>query len=335
MSFRYLTLFVSLCAISMPVQARDQLRIVGSSTVFPFAAAAAEQYSNKTKAQSPIVESIGTGAGILEFCKGAGVKFPDITTASRPMMDSEKAICKENNVGDVVEIEIGKDGIVIASNANSDAFPLTRKDLFLALSKEIPVNGKLVANPNKTWKDVNPALPATKLEVYGPSITSGTRDAFVELVMEPVCVTLPEFIKTYKDEKTRKQACHMMREDGAFIEAGENDNLIVQKLSLNETAIGIFGYSYLEQNVDKVVAHTVDGVEPEYENISDGSYPVARSLFIYVKQSHIKAINGLKAFLEELTSEEALSDEGYLTYKGLIPLLPAKREEMRKRVSAL
>jgi phosphate transport system substrate-binding protein len=336
MIFRTICTAFIFLTISAPItHARDQIRAVGSSTVFPFVAAAAEQYADATGAKAPIVEAIGTGAGFVEFCKGSGEEFPDIVNASRLMMDSEKAICAKNNVGEIGEIEIGKDGIIIASNANSDAFPLTKKNLFFALAKQVPVKGALVANPYRTWKEVDASLPNTKIEMYGPSITSGTRDSFVELVMEPVCMALPEFIAAYKDEKTRKQACHGMREDGVYVEAGENDNLIVQKLSVNEKATGIFGYSFLDQNIDKVVAHAIDGVEPEYEMISDGSYSIARSMYVYVKKSHLSEVTGLKAFLTELVSENALSDEGYLSDKGLIPLSDTMRENVRKKVADL
>jgi phosphate transport system substrate-binding protein len=251
------------------------------------------------------------------------------------MLDSEKADCMKNGVKDVAEIEIGKDGIVIASNANSNAFPLTKKQIFLALAKQVPVKGKLVDYPYTTWKSVDASLPDLPIEVYGPSITSGTRDAFAELAMEPVCTAMPEFKAAYTDKSTLKKACHALREDGKYIEAGENDNLIVQKLSLNEKAIGIFGYGYMEQNLDKILAHSVDGVAPEYENIADGSYPISRGLYVYAKKAHIGVVKGLKEFLIELTSEDATSDEGYLADKGLIALPEKLREEMRARVKAL
>jgi phosphate transport system substrate-binding protein len=321
--------------ITTPALARDQIRAMGSSTVFPFVAAVAEHYADKTGERAPIVESIGTGAGFVEFCKGVGEGFSDIANASRLMLDSEKADCLKNGVSDIAEIEIGKDGIVIASNANSDAFPVTKKQIFLALAKQVPVGGKLVDNPYTTWKSVDASLPDMAIEVYGPSITSGTRDAFAELAMEPVCVTLPEFKAAYTDKSTLKKACHALREDGKYIEAGENDNLIVQKLFLNEKAVGIFGYGYMEQNIDKVLAHTVDGVAPEYENIADGSYPISRGMYAYVKKAHIAVVKGLKEFLTEMTSEDAISDEGYLADKGLIALPEKLREEMRVRVKAL
>ena len=316
-------------------EAREQIRAVGSSTVFPFVAAAAEHYGDKSGKSAPIVESIGTGAGFAEFCKGAGEDTPDIANASRLITDVEKKQCAKNNVGELMQIEIGKDGIVLASNANSDAFPLTRKQIFLALAKEVPVKGKLVSNPYKKWKEVDAALPNQPIEVYGPSTTSGTRDAFVELVMEPACVTLPEFKTAYKDEKTRKLACHGLREDGKYIEAGENDNLIVQKLSLNERAMGIFGFSYLDQNPDKILGHAIEGVTPTYDTIASGKYPVARSLYVYVKKAHLTSVKGLKGFLEELTSEEAFSDEGYLADKGLIALPEKERAAVRAKLRAL
>jgi phosphate transport system substrate-binding protein len=319
--------------LAQAAHARDQVRIVGSSTVFPFVAAAAEKYSMNTGDKAPIAESIGTGAGFLEFCKGVGVPYPDIASASRPIVDAERAICKKHGVTEIVEVPIGMDGIVIATAIEVEPFSLTRAQLFYALAKYVPHEGKLVANKAKTWQDVDAALPPEKIEVYGPSATSGTRDAFVELVFEPICTTLPEMIAKYKDAKERKVACHAMREDGAYIEAGENDNLIVQKLLLNKGALGVFGYSYLEQNADKVQPLAIEGVLPEFELIADGSYPIARSLYIYVKGAHVKYIKGLKGFVEELVSEAALSEDGYLADKGLIPLTEEKRTQVRNAVT--
>lgn len=332
---RFLLTLFAVTAIAFQANAREQIRIIGSSTVFPFVAAAAEQYSDNSGNKAPIVESIGTGAGMIEFCKGIGNQYPDIVNASREIKASERAICKENGVKDITELPIGMDGIIIASSKERDILNLTLKDLFMALAKQVPVNDELMDNPYTRWKQVNDTLPDIKIEMYGPKSTSGTRDAFVEMVMEVACKDMPEFIAAYPEEKTRKLACHAMREDGHYIEAGENDNLIVQKLTLNPNALGIFGYSYLDQNIDKIVAHTIEGVEPEFELISDGSYPVARSLYVYVKNAHIASVEGLKAFLQELTSEDAVSEDGYLSDKGLISHTEEKQESIRATVNAL
>ncbi len=332
---RHIFLSLSVIALSFSAQARDQIRIVGSSTVFPFVAAAAERYSDDTGKKAPIVESIGTGAGMIEFCRGVGADYPDLVNASRQMKDSEREICTGNGVEKITEIPLGMDGIIIAGSIKQEPFSISRKDLFLALAKQVPVNGTLVDNPNTRWKQVNDNLPDMKIEVYGPKSTSGTRDAFVETVMEHACVDDDVFKAVYADKKDRKKACHMVREDGHYIEAGENDNLIVQKLALNDAALGIFGYSYLDQNIDKIIAHPIEGVEAEYENISDMSYPIARSLYVYVKDAHIEAIDGLKAFVTELTSENAISEDGYLADKGLISYPAEKQTAIRKKLEAL
>jgi phosphate transport system substrate-binding protein len=330
---KWLSACVMVVCMTQGAFARDQVRIVGSSTVFPFVAAAAERYSTNTGEKAPIAESIGTGAGFLEFCKGVGVPYPDIASASRPMVDAEKKLCKKHGVTEILEVPIGMDGIVVATAIEVEPFPLTRKQLFYALAKFVPQESKVVANNAKTWQDVDASLPPEKIEVYGPSTTSGTRDAFVELVFEPICIEMPEMIAQYPDAKERKVACHAIREDGAYIEAGENDNLIVQKLLLNKGALGVFGYSYLEKNADKIQPLSIEGVLPEFEYITDGSYPVARSLYVYVKQAHVKYIKGLKEFVEELVSEAAISEDGYLADKGLIPLEEEKRAQIRETVT--
>lgn len=327
---------ITTALISGAANAGERIRAVGSSTVFPFVAAAAERFGEKTEYDPPIIESTGTGAGMIEFCKGAGADFPDIVNASRPMVATEREMCAENNVGEIVEIPLGKDGIVIASAKTQDKpFSLTHQELFLALAKDVPVNGELVANPHQQWHEINPELPETRIEVYGPKSTSGTRDAFVELVMEEACADMEAFEAAYPAGEARQKACHMIREDGHYIEAGENDNLIVQKLALNKEALGVFGYSFLEQNMDKVVGHPVNGVAPTFDSIASGEYPVARSLFVYVKQAHIAMVDALKPFLRELTSEMAISGEGYLALKGLIPYPFEKRQEIRDAVEAL
>jgi phosphate transport system substrate-binding protein len=314
-----------------PAAARDQIRIVGSSTVYPFATAVAEEFGRSSKFKTPIIESTGTGGGMKLFCAGLGVAHPDVTNASRRIKQSEFDQCKANGVTAITEVKIGYDGIVIARAKKSQQMDLSLQQLFLALAKQVPApGGKLVANPNKTWKDVDPKLPNVKIEVLGPPPTSGTRDAFNELVIEGGCNTFPD-LKALKDkdEAKYKSICLAVREDGAYVEAGENDNLIVQKLSANPNALGVFGYSYLEENTDKIQGSTVGGVEPTFENIASGKYPVSRPLYIYVKNAHVKSIPGIREYVVEFTSEKAVGDEGYLADRGLIPAPPAEREKFR------
>lgn len=316
---------------------RDSISVVGSSTVFPFSKVVAERFGRTSNFKTPTVESTGTGGGFKEFCKGLGVSHPDISNASRRMKASEFEMCQTNGVKDIIEVLIGYDGIVLANSVESPRVSLTRKDIFLALAKKVPnPNGSptLVDNPYKTWKEVNSTLPATKIEVLGPPSTSGTRDAFVELAMEGGCKKFPWIKALKKSDKTRyKEICHILREDGAFIEAGENDNLIVQKLDANPAALGIFGFSFLDQNSDKVQASKIDGNEPEFETIADGSYPVSRPLYFYVKKGHFGVIPGIQEYLAEFTSEKAWGEEGYLTDKGMIPLGDDARKEVGGRVA--
>lgn len=318
--------------------ARDYISIVGSSTVYPFSTAVAEQFGKGSRFKTPKVESTGTGGGFKLFCAGVGVQHPDISNASRKIKASEVEACAKNGVTEIVEINIGFDGIVIASSKKTKPMPLTIKDLWLALAKETPdpATGKLVVNNVKTWKDVNPTLPANKIEVLGPPPTSGTRDAFVELVMDHGCKEFPAIKELEKaDEKKAKAACQTIREDGAYIEAGENDNLIVQKLVANPNALGIFGYSFMEENLDKIQGETINGIAPTFESIADGKYPVSRPLFIYIKKAHVGVIPGIKEFIAEFTSEKAVGDDGYLGKKGLIPLPGAKRKQVAADANSL
>lgn len=317
-------------------QARDNISIVGSSTVYPFATTVAENYAKKTGNPAPKVESTGTGGGMKLFCEGAGVDTADMTGASRRIKESELADCKKNGVSPV-EIKIGYDGIAIANAKTAEAYKLTRRDLFLALAKEVPettggnmdgVMGtlKLIPNPYKTWKEVNAELPDEPIEVLGPPPTSGTRDAFVELVMHVGCKEFPAIKKMEKeDEKQFKAVCGNMREDGKYIEAGENDNLIVQKLQANPKAVGIFGFSFLEQNADKVKDSSIEGVDITFENIASGKYSVSRPLYLYVKKEHVGTVKGIEEFVAELTSDAAWGDTGYLAEKGMIPMPEAER----------
>lgn len=314
------TAAVTTVAAAGIAEARDQIRIVGSSTVFPFSTTVAEQFGKTTKFKTPVVESTGTGGGMKLFCSGIGVNHPDMTNASRRIKKSEFAKCTAAGIG-ITEVKIGFDGIVLANTKKTAQMKLTKAQIFKALAKRVPVNGKLVENPYKMWSEIDPSLPKTKIEVLGPPPTSGTRDAFVEIAMEGGCKAIPEAKKL----GLAKKKCHTIREDGAFIEAGENDNLIVQKLEANPKAIGIFGFSFLDQNSDKIQGAHVNGTAPTFENIASGKYGVSRSLFFYVKQQHINVIPGIKQFVKEFTSENAWGPDGYLVDKGLIPLPEKER----------
>jgi phosphate transport system substrate-binding protein len=314
-------------------QARDYISIAGSSTVYPFATVVAERLGKSGKFKTPKVESTGTGGGFKLFCGGVGVNHPDIANASRAIKKTEFQNCQKAGVKEIVEVKIGYDGIVFAHSKKSPPMELTRQDIFLALAKRVPDPdckdcNKLVANPYRTWKQVNPSLPDAKIEVLGPPPTSGTRDAFAELAMESGCQSFA-WIKAWKekDENEYKSICQTVREDGGYIESGENDNLIVQKLVGNPTAIGVFGYSFLEQNADKVMAAPVDGVTPDYDSISSGQYAVSRPLFFYVKKAHVGTIPGIEAYIGEFTSEKAWGEDGYLAEKGLIPMPADERKK--------
>ena len=317
---------------ALAASARDQIRIVGSSTVFPFATAVAEEFGQVTNFKTPVVESTGSGGGLKLFCTGIGLNHPDITNASRRIKDSEIARCTKNGITRITEVKIGFDGIVLANSLKTERFSLTRKAIFLALAKDVPdASGKLIPNPHKTWKDVDKNLSNTKIEVLGPPPTSGTRDAFVELAMEGGCKKFPNILAMKKkDKKMYKAICHAIREDGAFIDAGENDNLIVQKLEANPGALGVFGFSFLDQNRDKVRGSLVDGVEPSFDNISSGAYPVSRSLYFYVKNAHAGFVAGIKEYIAAFTNEAAWGPFGYLADRGLIPLPLDQRNMWRK-----
>ena len=321
--------FVAGVAAAGTAEARDQIRIVGSSTVYPFATAVAETFGKTTKFKTPVVESTGSGGGLKLFCAGVGIEHPDVTNSSRRIKSSEVERCTKNGVIDIIEVKVGYDGIVLANAKTAPQMKLTRKQLYLALAKDVPQGeGEFVANPYRTWADVDPALPDIKIEVLGPPPTSGTRDAFVELAMEGGCKHF-DWIKAMKktDKKKYKAVCHSIREDGAFVEAGENDNLIVQKLAENTSAFGIFGFSFLDQNANVIQGNVIDGMEPTFENIADGKYPVSRPLYFYVKKAHIGTIPGIERFLAEWVSEKTWGPDGYLTDKGLIPM-PDKERDM-------
>lgn len=321
-TIKIVTASLALAAFAQPAfAARDQLHLVGSSTVYPFTTTAAEQFGQAGKFKTPIVESTGTGGGFKLFCEGVGEDKADINDASRKITDSEKETCAKNGVTNVVEVPIGYDGIVLVNQKGASALDLSKKDIFMALARWLPdKNGKLVANTYQTWDQVNPKLPKAPITVYGPPPTSGTRDAFGELVMEKGCEAFPEFARDYPDEKERKKICHNIREDGKYIESGEDDNIIVQKLSADANAIGIFGYSYYDNNRSKVQASKIDGVSADFDNIESGKYGVSRGLYVYVKAQHIGQVPGLVEFLQELTSANSIGKNGYNITKGLLPL---------------
>ena len=317
---------ISTGAFSGLAQARDQIRIVGSSTVYPFTTAVAEQFGKSGAGKTPIVESTGTGGGMKIFCEGVGEDKADATNASRRMKKGEFELCQKNGVKDIVEIKVGIDGLTIAQSKDGGAIKLTRKQIFQALAEQVPgKDGKLVANTFKNWSDIDPSLPNVKIEVLGPPPTSGTRDSFHELFLEKGAEafdSLKAMKKADEENKTKdfEKVWKSIRKDGAYVEAGENDNVIVQKLEGNKNAFGIFGYSFLEENTARLKGVAIEDVEPTYENISGGKYKGARDIFIYVKKAHVGVIPGLDKFVAEYVSDKAMGEDGYLSSKGLVAL---------------
>ena len=329
------TIVVTILTVNI-VQARDQIRIVGSSTVYPFATVVAEKFGISSKFKTPVVESTGSGGGLKIFCQGIGPTHVDITNASRRIKSREVKTCASNGITDITEVKVGYDGIVIANAKFSPQMKIDRKHIWLALGKNVMVDGKIIPNPHKTWKDVDPSLPDQKIEVLGPPPTSGTRDAFVELGLQGGCKKF-DSIKVMKkaDKNAFKKLCHTIREDGPYIEAGENDNLIVAKLLKNPKAFGVFGYSFLDQNKDKLQGSIIEGNVPTLENISLGKYPVSRSLYFYIKNAHVGKIPGINEYVAEFTSEKAFGEGGYLEEKGLIPAPVDERAEIRSAAGSL
>jgi phosphate transport system substrate-binding protein len=358
-------------AATLQAAVRDNISIVGSSTVYPFATVVAERFGRSTNFKTPKIEATGSGGGLKLFCKGVGANTPDVTNSSRRIKKSEYDDCQRNGVTEIVEVLVGYDGIALANAKSAPVFKMSLKDVYLALAKDIPgPDGKLIANPNKTWKDVNASLPAINIEVLGPPPTSGTRDAFAELAMGGGAKKIAD-LKTLRDlsadqvdeikaamaklglpagvyaaleEKKGKApkgkdlfktVAYAIREDGAYIEAGENDNLIVQKLDANSNAIGIFGFSFLEENGDKVHGSEVDGVVPTFDSISSGDYPISRPLYFYIKRAHVGKIPGIQEYAVEFTSEKAMGEDGYLIDKGLIPLSEDELKKVEADVKAL
>lgn len=330
--------FLTLVAVLIPSisSAADRLRIVGSSTVFPFSSAVAEEFGRRSEYKTPVVESTGSGGGLKLFCAGAGPNTPDIANASRRIKASEVENCAANGVTEIVEVVIGFDGIVIANSRKSSRFDLSSQQIFQALAKRVPIHGKLVDNPFEKWSDIAASLPDVPIEVFGPPPTSGTRDAFLELAMEAGAKAFPMLASLKSQDKAAfKIVAHTLREDGAYLDAGENDNLIVRKLIANPNALGIFGFSFLDRNADRIQGSRVDGVEPTFEAISDGTYAISRSLFFYVKKAHAGQSLGLEQYIAEFTSERASGDDGYLVDKGLIPLPSGDRKKSRAQAKAL
>ncbi len=352
-------------------QNRDTISIVGSSTVYPFATVVAERFGRSTNFKAPKIEATGSGGGLKLFCKGVGADTPDITNSSRAIKQSEYDDCQKNGVSEIVEVVIGYDGIALATASSTAKLKLGLKDVYLALAKDIPgPDGKLMPNPHKTWKDVNPALTPTAIEVLGPPPTSGTRDAFAELAMGGGAKQIPALKalrdltaeqageikaamaalgipagvyqalqeksgKAPKGEEVFDAVAYALREDGAYIEAGENDNLIVQKLAGNPNAVGIFGYSFLEENLDKVQGAEIDGVIPDFDTIASGEYPVSRSMFFYIKAAHVGKIPGIQEYAIEFTSNKAMGEDGYLAERGLIPLETDELKRVQATVKAM
>ena len=304
--------------------ARDQIHIVGSGTVYPFTTMVAEQFGQIGTFKTPIVEATGTGGGFKVFCQGIGADKADINDASRKITDSEKALCEKNGVTDIAEITIGYDGIILANRNGAPSLNLTKKQIFMALARLLPdKTGTLVPNRYQTWNEIDHKLPSQPIEIYGPGTVSGTRDAFAEMVMEKGCEQFHEFAHAYPDEKTRKKVCQNIREDGKYIESGEDYNIMVQKLTGDDRALGIFGFSFYIQNPGKIQACKIEGVEPAIESIASGHYGISRSLYVYVKKQHIGLVPGIAEFIKELTSTNAIGAEGYVISDGLIPLKPA------------
>jgi phosphate transport system substrate-binding protein len=330
-------LAVAGAAFAGPAEARDQIRIVGSSTVYPFTTAVAEQFGKSAGAKTPVVESTGTGGGMKLFCAGVGETHPDATNASRRMKKGEFETCQKNGVKDIVEINIGFDGLTVAQSKQGPGIKLSLAQLLLAVAKEVPgPDGKLVANPNKNWSDIDKAFPNTKIEVLGPPPTSGTRDSFHELLLEKGAEQIPELAALKKsDAKAFEKVWKTLREDGAYVEAGENDNVIVQKLEANRNAFGVFGYSFLEENTAKLRGIALDGATPEFDNITSGKYPGARRMYVYIKKAHVGTVPGLDKFAAEYVSPKAIGEDGYLAKKGLVTLPKNEAENVRKAVLGL
>lgn len=304
---------------------RDEIRIVGSSTVYPFASYVSEEFGAVTEFSTPVIESTGSGGGLKIFCEGDGMDTPDITNASRRIKPSELERCQDNGVTEMSEFTIGSDGIVVAQDDGNDDLNLSREQLTLAVAAEVPQDGELVDNPYENWSDIDSSLPDREITIYGPPSTSGTRDAFEELVMGASTADMDGYDEEYTT----------IRDDGPYVDSGENDNLIVQRIQNDTDAVGVFGYSFLSENTDKIKAVTIDGIEPEPEAISRGEYPVARSLFFYTKNSHFDNVAGMREYVDMFLSEQMIGDDGVLLEEGLIPLPEGEREASRETFESM
>jgi phosphate transport system substrate-binding protein len=319
LALAFLAAMIVLGAFAGSASARDQIRIVGSSTVYPFASYVAEEFGATTKFKTPVIESTGSGGGHKLFSEGVGANTPDITNSSRRIKSSELERDMANGVKDIHEVILGYDGIAIAHNKDNPELNLTREELLLAVAAEVPQNGKLVPNPYTNWNQINPNLPNREIVIFGPPTTSGTRDAFEEMVMEKASKKIEAYGGKY----------NKVRQDGPYVPSGENDNLIVQKLAQNKDALGIFGYSFLAENQDRIQGALIEGVKPEPANISSGDYPISRSLFFYVKLAHIGVIPGIEEYVDMFLSEQMIGEKGYLKRIGLVPLPAAERDKQR------
>lgn len=336
--FKGALLAVACAALVNSAHARDQIEIVGSSTVFPFATAVAEQFGRSTKFKTPVIEATGSGGGLKLFCAGIGLEHPDITNASRRIKEKEFQKCQTNGI-DLTEIVVGFDGIVLANAKGGPMLKLTRKQIYLATAKLVPDPNRPcqsnwcepIANPYKKWNEIDSSLPDMKIEILGPPPTSGTRDAFQELAMSKGANAFAHMKKLKKSDKSAwKKLTRTVREDGAWIDAGENDNLMVSKLVANPNAVGVFGFSFLDQNADRIRGAVVENIQPTFENIAGGKYKISRSLYFYIKNAHVGTVPGVLEYVKEFTSENAFGEDGYLIDKGLIPLPASDRNKYRQ-----
>jgi phosphate transport system substrate-binding protein len=315
-------------AAATAAQARDQIRIVGSSTIFPLTTKVAEHFAKTTGEAAPVVESTGSGGGFKLFCGGVGEQYPDIVDASRPITGSETAICAANSVRDISELKIGYDGIVLLGSRNAPEMQLTARQLYLALARTIPVNGASVPNPNETWSDIDPSLPDIAIRVYGPPPTSGTRDLMGQLLLDRGCATFSDIASLEaSDPDSFRLLCRTLREDGAYIDAGENDRLVISKLEKDPTSYGVMGFNNLERNRERLQGIAINGVEPDYETILDGSYPASRALYLYIKDDHQQLVRNLGDFITTYVSDAMIGEEGLLADNGLVPLTDEERQE--------
>lgn len=326
------TVLLAFCLASGSANAADQIRIVGSSTVYPFSASVAEHFGKAGDFRTPVVEATGTGAGLKLFCNGKGKAFPLITNASRAILPSESAQCTKNGIYTILEAKFGFDGITIANSVKGHHFQLSRRELFLALARFVPKDGEIIPNPYRKWSDINASLPDAAIKLYGTSPVSGTYDTFIELVMKKGCAQVKELELLVKDKDEREKNCKMLREDGLYVEAGENGNLIAQKLMNDTDALGILGFSFLDQNSGRLQGSIIDGSAPAFESIQNGSYPISRPLYFYIKGDGIPNDSGIREYVQEFMSEGAIGDEGYLVIQGLVPLPEAERKSLRAKL---